>query len=249
MRSLKLTLCYDGTNYAGWQVQADAPTIQAALELAWQKVTGETIRITASGRTDAGVHALGQVASLQTESSLENDVLRRALSANLKEDIGVLAVEDAPDGFHAIRDARGKRYRYQIHNGESPDVLQRHLTWHVPTRLDVEAMRRAAVALVGTHDFSSFESAGAERATSVRTVTDLTVRSGSHELRDRITIEVAADGFLYNMVRAIVGTLVEVGRGAQDESWPAEVLKRCDRCQAGPTAPPQGLLLVCVDYE
>jgi tRNA pseudouridine38-40 synthase len=249
MRSLKLTLCYDGTNYAGWQVQANAPTIQAALELAWQKVTGETIRITASGRTDAGVHALGQVASLQTESPLENDVLRRALGANLREDIGVLAVEDAPDDFHAIRDALGKRYRYQIHNGETPDVLQRHLTWQVPVRLDVEAMRRAAAALVGRHDFSSFESAGAERATSVRTVTDLTVESGSHELRDRITIEIAADGFLYNMVRAIVGTLVEVGRGAQNESWPAAVLKQCDRCQAGPTAPPQGLLLVCVDYE
>ncbi len=254
MRFLKLTLCYDGTRYAGWQVQKEAPTIQAELEQAWYKVTRETIRATASGRTDAGVHSLGQVVSLQTESALAGDVLQCALSANLPEDIVVLAVDDAPDGFHAIRDAVRKRYRYQIHNGAAPDVLQRHVTWHVPTPLDAEAMQRAGGALRGTHDFSSFETSGAERATSVRTVTDLSVARGSverdtGERKDRITIEVEADGFLYNMVRTIVGTLVEVGRGAEDETWPADVLRACDRRKAGPTAPPQGLILVNVDYR
>ena len=249
MRFLKLTLCYDGTNYAGWQVQKGASTIQAELERAWHKVTSETIRVTASGRTDAGVHALAQVVSLQTESALAGDVLQRALSANLPEDIAVLAVDDAPDGFHAIRDAVRKRYRYQIHNALTPDVLQRHVTWHVPKPLDVEAMQRAGGALLGTHDFSSFETSGAERATSVRTVTDLSVARGSVERKHRITIEVEADGFLYNMVRTIVGTLVEVGRGVADESWPADVLRAHDRRKAGPTAPPQGLILVNVDYE
>ncbi len=255
MRFLKLTLCYDGTNYAGWQVQKGAPTIQAELERAWHEVTSETIRVTASGRTDAGVHAMAQVVSLQTESALAGDVLQRALSANLPEDIAVLTVDDAPDGFHAIRDAVRKRYRYQIHNAQTPEVLQRHVTWHVPTPLDAEAMQRAGGALLGTHDFSSFETSGAERATSVRTVTDLSVTRGSvargmgGERKHRITIEVEADGFLYNMVRTIVGTLVEVGRGAADESWPADVLRACDRRKAGPTAPPQGLILVSVDYK
>ena len=259
MRFLKLTLCYDGTNYAGWQVQKGAPTIQAELERAWHKVTRETIRVTASGRTDAGVHALGQVGSLQTESALAGDVLQRALSANLPEDIAVLAVDDAPDGFHAIRDAVRKRYRYQIHNALTPDVLQRHVTWHVPKPLDAETMQRAGGALLGVHDFSSFETSGAERATSVRTITDLSVARGSvscgsvargmgGERKHRITIEVEADGFLYNMVRTIVGTLVEVGRGVAEESWPADVLQARDRRKAGSTAPPQGLILVNVDY-
>lgn len=248
MRSLKLTVCYEGTAYAGWQVQPEAPSVQEALERTWRKITGETLRITASGRTDAGVHALGQVASLATETHLSNEVLQRALCAELPPDIAVLAVEDAPPGFHAIRDARSKRYRYQIHNGPTRPVFDRHFVWHVPGVLDTDKMRRAARSLVGRHDFSGFESAGAERASSVRTVSELTVVRDD-ERSERITIEIEADGFLYNMVRTIVGTLVEVGRGAEDESWPGEVLAACDRKKAGPTTPPQGLFLVKVEYE
>jgi len=249
MRSLKLTLAYDGTRYAGWQVQPDQPTVQQALERALTKITGETIRTCASGRTDAGVHALGQVVSLETDSRLAPDVLRRALCAELREDVAVLAVEEMAEGFHAIRDALAKRYRYEIDDGPVRDVFRRHYTWQHPGRLSAGAMHAAGQALVGKHDFASFQSSGSERATTVRTITELFVRRGEGEGTDRITTEVAADGFLYNMVRAIVGTLVEVGRGARSESWPAEVLAARDRSRAGPTAPPQGLFLVRVEYK
>lgn len=274
-RWLKLTVAYDGADYYGWQIQPNVPTVQSVLEAAWREITQEDVRLTAAGRTDAGVHALGQVVGLATESRLTNSELQRALNAVLPEDVAVLAVEDAREGFHATHDAQGKRYRYQIHNGRTPAVFDRHQTWHYPQPLDAEAMHRAGQALVGRHDFSSFESAGSERPDSVRTITELTVARGGwlgssassppdgfiaggsaeprpqppHEaFSDRITIDVAGDGFLYNMVRAIVGTLVEVGRGGRDVSWPAEVLAARDRRQAGQTVPPHGLFLVSVQY-
>jgi len=249
MRNLKLTLSYDGAAYAGWQVQLDDPTVQGTLEQALQKITGETIRTVASGRTDAGVHALGQVVSLASECSLATDVLLRALNGNLPCDIRVLDVSEAKDGFHAIRDAIGKRYRYVLQDGPIQDVFARRYAWYIPGRLDAEAMHRAAQPLAGRHDFASFESSGSERASSVRTITDISVQRGRENRADHIFVEVAADGFLYNMVRAIVGTLVEVGRGAQPQGWPAEVLAARQRGDAGQTAPPQGLFLVHVSYE
>jgi len=280
MRTIKLTLAYDGTDYAGWQVQADRPTVQSTVEEAVEKVTGQRVRALASGRTDAGVHALGQVVSLRIETRLSADVLRRALNAELPPDVAVLEASEAPDDFHPIRDAVRKRYRYVIHDGPVREVLRRHHCWHyVHGRLDAEAMQRAAVALVGTHDFSSFQTSGAKRKTTIRTVSHLSVArveeglgpfgtqfqqgrgasSDSDLVRraeqgragrlDWIVVEIEADGFLYNMARAIVGTLVEVGRKAQPETWPAEVLRAADRTIGGPTAPPQGLLLVSVDYE
>ena len=274
MRTIKLTIAYDGTAYAGWQVQPDRTTVQQTLENALKKVTGERIRVLASGRTDAGVHALGQVVGFSTECKLPLDVLHRAIDANLPPDVAVLEAAEAPEGFHPISHARRKRYRYAIHDGPVRDVFQRHYAWHYRRgRLDAEAMRRAAVALLGTHDFSSFETAGAKRATSVRTVFDISIRRGragglsqfsfdengtvpfrpTNQGRvgqgdDSIVIEVEADGFLYNMVRTIVGTLVEVGCGKRPESWPGEVLLAADRRAAGPTAPPQGLFLVKVEY-
>jgi tRNA pseudouridine38-40 synthase len=247
-RWLKLTVAYDGTNYAGWQIQPDKPTVQAAIEAAWHEITREMIRVTAAGRTDAGVHALGQVVAVATESRLPVSDLQRGLNALLPEDVAVVALEEACEGFHATYDALGKTYRYQIHNGRVPAIFDRRYTWHYPQPLDAESMHAAAQALVGKHDFSSFESIGSERPTSVRTITALSVRRGTGALADRVTIEVAGDGFLYNMVRAIVGTLVEVGRGARDATWPAEVLTACDRTRAGQTAPPQGLFLVRVEY-
>ena len=271
-RWLKLTVAYDGTAYAGWQIQPADPTVQGVLEAALREITQETVRVTVAGRTDAGVHALGQVAGLSTESRLSNHDLHRGLNAVLPEDIAVVRVEDAREGFHATHDAQGKLYRYRIHNGRTPAVFDRHWTWHYPQSLDAAAMHRAGQALVGRHDFSSFETAGSERPNSVRTITELTVTrggwlgssassppvasisGGSAEPRpqplddERITIEVAGDGFLYNMVRAIVGTLVEVGKGARDVSWLAEVLAAHDRRQAGQTSPPHGLFLVRVDY-
>jgi tRNA pseudouridine38-40 synthase len=243
-RWLKLTVAYDGTAYAGWQVQPTEPTVQAAVEAAWREITQEDIRVTAAGRTDAGVHALGQVVGLATESRLSNADLHRGLNAVLPEDVAVMAVKDAPENFHATHDAVAKTYCYHLHNGRTPDIFHRRYAWHYPQPLDVEKMHTAGQALLGKHDFSSFESAGSERPDSVRTLTSVDVNRAD----DRITVAVTGDGFLYNMVRAIVGTLVEVGKGARPVEWPAEVLAACDRRLAGQTAPPHGLFLVRVNY-
>jgi tRNA pseudouridine38-40 synthase len=284
MRTLKLTIAYDGTNYAGWQFQPGSASVQETLEKAIAQVTGQKVSVLASGRTDAGVHALGQVVGLRTDSTLTADVLRRALNAVLPHDVAVLEVAETPEGFHPTHDAVRKRYRYVIHDGPVRDVFGRHFAWYYSYgRLDAEAMQRAAAALLGTHDFSSFESSGAQRKSSVRTIFELRVERGrgadvgcvkrtddgtvNTECRgalhapyeagqgraggqgDFITIEVESNGFLYNMVRAIVGTLVEVGRGKQPESWPGEVLRAKDRRRAGPTVPPQGLCLMKVEYK
>jgi tRNA pseudouridine38-40 synthase len=249
MRSFKATIAYDGSEYCGWQIQVDRPSIQQTLEAAVQRITGEPARLVASGRTDAGVHALGQVVSFTTSSRLSADELCRALNAHTPRDISVRDVNEAPHGFHATRDAKSKRYRYVIDDHRLPDVFQRRYAWHVPQRLNVEGMARAARAIRGTHDFSSFEASGSERASSVRTVSDIQIARGEGLLQDKLVIEIEADGFLYNMVRNIVGTLVEVGRGVRTENWVEEVLAVKNRQAAGATAPPQGLFLVSVRYE
>ncbi|MBM3998447.1 MAG: tRNA pseudouridine(38-40) synthase TruA [Planctomycetes bacterium] len=248
MRSLKLTVAYDGTAYGGWQRQANRVTIQSELETALRRVTGEPVKTVASGRTDAGVHAEGQVVSLATSTRLTNDTLRRAVNACLPEAICVLDVQTAPDRFHAIRDAIRKRYRYEIQTGPLRDVPRRAFVWHVWYPLDVAAMRAAAECLVGRHDFSSFETAGSPRKTAERHVTRLELESGPFLEGERIRFDIEADGFLYNMVRNIVGSLVEVGRGRRRPSWIEESLKARDRRAAGTTAPPHGLCLMGVDY-
>ncbi len=249
MRTLKLILAYDGTAYAGWQVQTNQRTLQGTLEAALQKITGESIRVVASGRTDAGVHAVGQVVSFVTASRLEANVLRKALNAELPDDMAILEAGETREGFHAIRDATRKRYRYVIHDGPARDVFRRHYVWHYRRRVDAEAMHRAAQALVGRHDFRSFETGWPQRTSSVRTVFEISVRRGWTSDSDLVVLEIEADGFLYNMVRSIVGTLVEVGRGERSESWPAEVLAAQDRRAAGMTAPPEGLFLISVVYD
>lgn len=249
MRTIKLTLAYDGSAYAGWQFQPNVPTLQAAVESVIAKITGETLRVTGSGRTDSGVHALGQVVSFSTESQLEPQVLQRAMNAFLPDDIVVLEVADAPERFHAIRDAVRKRYRYVIDDARLPDVFSRAYSWKIWKPLDVAAMQRAASALIGTHDFSSFETSGSPRPTSIRTLFEITVERLPAEQGGKIYIEVEADGFLYNMVRTIAGSLMLVGKGVKAETWLAEVLEARDRCAAGPTAPPQGLFLLKVEYS
>ncbi len=257
MRTLKLTVAYDGTDFAGWQFQPGQRTVQQTLQDTLGQITGEKISAVASGRTDAGVHALGQVVGFSTNSHLAAEVIQRALNAELPRDIVVLSAEEAVSGFDPIRHAVRKRYRYVVQDGPIADVFSRRYAWHVFRRLDADAMQRAAEPLLARHDFSSFETAGSERVTTTRTVYELTVARrpisgcarGDDPSRTEIQFEVCADGFLYNMVRNIVGTLVEVGRGARDESWPAAVLAAQDRRAAGQTAPPQGLFLVSVEYE
>ena len=276
MRTFKLTLAYDGTAYCGWQRQVDRPTVQAALEAAIEKVTRQRPTTLASGRTDAGVHALRQVVGVRVDTDRSTEVLLRALNANLPHDLVGLEMVEVEQGFHPIRNATGKCYRYVICDGAVRDVFARHYCWHYRYgRLDADAMRRAAAALLGEHDFCSFASSGSPRHSTVRTLRRLSVeRAACHPVRSTtdadtagdagntagqgragqgsagewIVIEAEADGFLYNMVRTLVGSLVEVGRGARPETWLAEVLAARDRRRAGPTAPPQGLFLAVVWY-
>lgn len=266
MPSFHLTLAYDGANYHGWQRQPGQKTIQAELERALAFVTQREVTAIGSGRTDAGVHALGQAVSLAVDTKLASRDLRRALNAQLPTDIVVKDVRRTVEGFHAIRDSVSKRYRYVFDDGAVRDVFRRAYCWKVHERLDVEAMRQAAQRLLGTHDFRSFESQHPQRATSVRTIHDVIVRRVAGEAgqgrgeggfpvfascqdAEAIHFEIAADGFLYNMVRAIAGTLYDVGRGARPASWLAEVVDAQTRQAAGMTAPPQGLFLMRVDYR
>lgn len=244
----KLTVAYDGTAYCGWQAQRGQRTIQDELERALQKITRQEVRAVASGRTDSGVHAQGQVVSFEAHTTLSTETLLRALNGHLPADIAVGAIEQAPPGFHATYDAVGKLYRYVLRDGPRRDVFQQCYCWQYPQLLDDGAMHAAAQGLLGTHDFRSFESQWPNRQTSVRTLSRLEVTRDGGFGPDAVTVEAYADGFLYNMVRALVGTLVEVGRGKRPVEWPAEVRAALNRGRAGITAPPRGLYLVQVDF-
>jgi tRNA pseudouridine38-40 synthase len=245
MRNVRFLLSYDGTDFHGWQTQPGLRTVQQTLEEAIADLTHETLRVNASGRTDTGVHAVGQVVNFRTENALATEVLQRAINARLPEDVLVRHADEVPIDFDANRHAKRKLYRYVIHDGEVPDLFMRRYSSHCKYRLDVPAMARAAAVLRGTHDFRCFESEWPNRASSVRTITHLVI----NRFGDWIWLDVEADGFLYNMVRAIAGTLINVGRGFWPESHVAELLASGDRTQAGPTAPPQGLFLVRVTYD
>ena len=251
-RSFKLTVGYDGTEYAGWQVQPGQRTIQQASQHALTAVTGEAVTIVGSGRTESGVHALGQVASCTIERWRASATdLMRALNANLPDGIVVREAMDMPAGFHAIRDAVGKRYRYQLQVGGQRDVFEYRYRWHLHRPLDIAAMRLAAARFVGRHDFASFQASGADpKKTTTRHIRACEMIEQETTTADALhwAIEIEADGFLYNMVRNIVGTLVEVGRGKQSPDWIAQVIEAKNRCVAGPTAPPHALFLVRVDY-
>jgi tRNA pseudouridine38-40 synthase len=258
MPFFKLTLAYDGAEFSGWQAQPDRRTVQGELERAWRDITGETVRVTAAGRTDAGVHAAGQVAGVESATLLEPEALLLALNAKLPDDAAVRRVERAPEGFHATTDARRKRYRYAIYNDRRRPVFLRRYAWHVPSPLDAAAMHAAGQRLVGTHDFVSFQSVGSERESTVRTIFAVEVagapeaidaRASLDERQSLVAIDVEGDGFLYNMVRAIAGTLVEVGRGKRSPEWIGDVLAARDRGAAGQTAPAHGLTLLWVGYD
>ena len=251
MRTLKLTLSYDGTRLVGWQRQAAGDSVQGVLEDALARFEGGPVTVHGAGRTDAGVHALGQVASVEVTFAHDAGMLARALNAQLPEDVRVLAVEDAAPGFHARFDARSKTYRYCIGNGPVASPFERAFVWHVPQPLDLDAMRQAAACLLGRHDFSAFRSIGTEVPDAVRTLhaSAIVETAGAGDGGRLLTYEVTGDGFLRHMVRAIVGTLVEVGRGWRDPAQMDALLQSRDRARAGATAPPHGLFLVRVVYD
>ena len=244
MRTLKLTIQYDGTDYVGWQRQPNGVSIQELVERAIEPIEGRPVTIVGAGRTDAGVHALGQVASVQLQSAIDAATLVRALNATLPEDVRVASAEEAAPDFNARFSAIGKAYAYRIWRGAFLPPFERRYVWHVPPPLDVERMREAARPLTGRHDFSAFRAAGSDAATSERTIRDLRLDTED----ERMTLTIAGDGFLRYMVRAITGTLVEVGQGRRPVESVAAALASRDRAQAGPTAPAKGLVLMKVDY-
>jgi tRNA pseudouridine38-40 synthase len=244
--TFRLTLEYDGEGFEGWQLQPGGRrTVQGALEAALARVTGQRARVVASGRTDAGVHAEGQVASLQLETDLDADRLRRALNGVLPRDIAVVGAAPAPDTFHARRDALAKLYRYRIWNGRDRSPLRERRALCLGRRLDLAAMCRAARAFEGTHDFASFQAAGSPVASTERALLRLEVAG---EAGAGVELLVEGSGFLRHMVRILTGTLVAVGSGRwAPEDMPA-ILAARDRRRAGPTAPAHGLTLVAVRY-
>ena len=269
-RTVRLTVSYDGTDFFGWQVQPGTRTVQGALQDAIHELTGERRTVVAAGRTDAGVHALGQVCHFRTHMKTPAARLGPALRPFLPPDVAVRDGRDVPPGFHSTRDAVSKTYRYVFLNSDEPDPLARRFAWrvrpdHRGNGLDDAAMRTAANYVEGTHDFACFQSAGSPRPDTVRTVRRLTLRRAPawpawsgvpyEELSDEpnagpfLLLEVTGDGFLYNMVRAIAGTLCEVGMKKRSPESVRDLIESRDRRGAGPTAPPQGLYLVRVDYK
>lgn len=246
-RRLRLDLAYEGTRYAGFGVQPGRLTIQEVLEEALSRSLGERVRVTPAGRTDAGVHASQQVVSFATHGRLQPDDLLRAVNARLPRDVLVHGAADMPPEFDARRSALRRQYRYLIWNHPLPTLWWRRLAWHVASPLDAAAMDRAARALVGTRDFASFAGQLArepEGRSTMRTVEQVACRREG----EWVTVEITANAFLRHMVRGIVGTLVQVGRGRLDDAQFSSIVAAADRRQAGPNAPPHGLMLVGVEY-
>lgn len=238
-----LTVAYDGTAYCGWQLQKESPTIEKALNHAILRVTGETLQVIGASRTDAGVHALGNIAVFDTASRIPGEKFSYALNRQLPEDIRVIRSQECASDFHPRHCSTRKTYEYHIDHAEIPDPTRRLYSYFTYRELDIAAMQKAASCLVGEHDFQSFCSAGGTALTTVRTLYLAEVEERGRE----ITLRVQGNGFLYNMVRIIAGTLLEVGTGrTRPEEIPA-VLEKCDRKAAGPTAPPQGLFLVRIE--
>jgi len=252
MRTLKLTLAYDGGDYVGWQRQLVGRSIQGELERAFEEIEGQRIAVHGAGRTDAGVHALAQVASIRLAHDIEVDSLVRALNAKLPVDVRVLSVEPVEDQFHARFSSRRKVYRYFIAPGPMVSPFVRRYAWHVAELLDITAMNEAAVALLGQHDFAAFQAVGSDVETTIRTIFEVTI--GTRQLPEvestppLISVDVIGDGFLRHMVRIMVGTLVSVGKGQRPASAMSDLLSLGDRECAGITAPAHGLFLVSVVY-
>jgi tRNA pseudouridine38-40 synthase len=244
-KTFKLIIEYDGSGFHGWQRQKSDRTVQETIEQALVRMTGEAVTVIGSGRTDAGVHARGQVASFQTATRLDAPIFFNGLNSLLPDDVRIRACYQMPDGFHARYDVSSKHYRYHILNRPIAPAIGRQFVWHIRKPLNIPAMTQAAGTLIGTHDFRAFEGTGSPRAHTVRTVNDSTI----HMLEGgKLTYDIQADGFLRFMVRNIVGTLVEVGMGKRTAEEMKAILASRDRSRAGATAPPQGLFLMDVSY-
>lgn len=254
MRNIKLTLEYDGTDFCGWQVQRTTfsgqrseknRTIQEELEKALSKILNEKIKVIGSGRTDSGVHALGQVANFKTKSKLSLADIKRALNSILPGDIVLKKVEEVSLDFHARFAARSKIYRYTILNSPTPSVISRNFYFFYPHRLNLSAMRKASNLLLGKKDFKSFQASDKKKRQSQRNIKNISLK----KYADFIYFDLEADGFLYKMVRNILGTLIEVGRGKIRPNQVKEILLKKNRKLAGPTAPAKGLTLMEVKYD
>ena len=245
MRNIKLTIEYDGKDFNGWQKQPNKLNIQGSIEQAIKQITGEDVELNASGRTDAGVHALGQVANFKTNSNLPIEKFAIAINSNLKKSIRILKAEEVDERFHSRLTCKRKTYRYVINNSEFGSSIYRNLETHIPQKLDVENMKEAAKYFEGEHDFKAFKASGTSSKTSVRTIYESKV----YNKGNMIYIELTGNGFLYNMVRIIAGTLVDVGIGKINPKDIKKIIREGKRENAGKTLPPNGLYLVNVEYE
>ena len=245
MRNIRITIEYDGTQYHGWQIQPNAITIQEIIEDRLKTIIQENVNVIASGRTDAGVHAIGQVAHFHTSSSLDLSNIQRGLNSLLPDDIVIKEIHEAEKDFHARYSATSKTYRYIIFNEKFPSALYRNFSWFIPFTLDISEMNKASLRLLGTHDFSSFRAAGCNSHNPVREISHVSLKK---DTKGFIIFEIEANGFLKQMVRNIVGTLVDVGKKKIGVDEFEEIFHSKDRRKAGVTAPPQGLFLVKVKY-
>ena len=245
VRRICLKIAYDGTNYGGWQQQANAITVQQCIEENLRAVTGESIKVHASGRTDSGVHARGQIAHFDTNSRIPSEKFALVLNSGLPRDIRILSSQEVSSDFHARFNAKRKHYRYTINTAPVADALLRNFQLHVHAKLDVYAMQQAALFLVGVHDFSAFMATGTTIENTVREIYVSQITFAD----ELLYYDVTGSGFLYNMVRIIVGTLLEIGKGKIAAEAMADIIAKKQRRYAGPTAPPQGLCLMEVEYD
>ena len=240
-----LTIAYDGTNYVGWQIQHNGLSVQQVLDDALSEFFKQPIHVQGASRTDAGVHSLGNVAAFDVDTRMPAEKIAYGINQSLPRDIVVVDSREVDSDFHPRFGAKEKTYVYRIQNSDFPDPTRRLYTYHYRHYLDENRMRQAAGYLIGEHDFTSFSSIHAQTKTFVRTIYELSVE----RVADEIQIEITGDGFLYNMVRIIVGTLVQIGAGLMEVEDMHRILLARDRGEAGPTAPPQGLTLVQIVYE